>query len=81
MAENIFGANLGSLKGKTTRGCPNHVEVHQPNPIPIRIMDNYNEFTLAIDVMFIRNIPFFTYISWHIKFGIAERLINQRTQI
>jgi hypothetical protein len=76
MAEDIFGTNLGSLKGKTTRGCPTHVEVHQPNPIPITIMDKYNEVTLEIDVMLINNIPFFTSISRHIKFGTAEILIN-----
>jgi hypothetical protein len=78
MAEDIFGNNLGSLKGKTTRGRPTHVEVHQPNPIPITIMDKYNEFTLAINVIFINNIPFFTSISQHIKFGTAERLINRQ---
>jgi hypothetical protein len=78
MAEDIFGTNLGSLKEKTNRGCPTHVEVHQPNPIPITIMDKYDEVTLANDVMFINNIPFFTSISQHIKFGTAERLINQQ---
>jgi hypothetical protein len=40
MAEDIFRTNLGSLKGKTTRGCPTHVEDHQPNSIPITIMGN-----------------------------------------
>jgi hypothetical protein len=76
MAEDIFGTSLGSLKGKTTRGCPTHVEVYQPNPIPITIMDKCNEVTFEIDVMFINKIPFFTSISQHIKFGTAERLIN-----
>jgi hypothetical protein len=32
MAEFIFDTNLGSLKGKTTRGFPTHFEVHQSNP-------------------------------------------------
>jgi hypothetical protein len=51
MAEDIFGTNLDSLKGKTTRGCPTHASVHQPNPIRITIMDEYNEVTLSIDII------------------------------
>jgi hypothetical protein len=56
MADDIFGTNLCSLKGKTTRGYPTHVEVHEPNPIPITIIDKYNDVTLVIDLMFIKNI-------------------------
>jgi hypothetical protein len=76
MAEVIFRANLGALKGIATRVCPTQIEVQQPNLIPIAILGKYNEVTLAIDVMFINNIPFFTSVSCHIKCGSAERLIN-----
>jgi hypothetical protein len=47
-AEDIFGPNLGSLKGKMTRGKTVHVEACDPLPIPITIMDKYHNITLAI---------------------------------
>jgi hypothetical protein len=75
-AEDIFGPNLGYLKGKMTRGKTVHVEACDPLPIPITIMDKYHNITLAIDIMFINNNSFFTSISRHIWFGTAEKLAN-----
>jgi hypothetical protein len=79
MAEEIFGPNLGSLKGKSTRGKANHIHINHPTPIPINIMDKYNCIILAIDIMFINNIPFLTSISRHIGFETAERLMNRQS--
>ena len=80
MAEDIYGQNLGSLKGETTRDTPTHVNIQQPDPIPITILDRYHEVTLCIDIMYVNNIPFLTSISRHIKFGTAERLANRQFQ-
>jgi len=80
MAEDIYGPNLGSLKGKMTRDTPSHVQIQQPDPIPITIMDRYHEVTLCIDIMYINNIPFLISISRHIKFGTAEKLPNRQFQ-
>ena len=51
-ANDIFGKNLGSIKGKT---------VHRPNPhvntnilpVPNDIMSLHKQVTLAIDIMFV----------------------------
>lgn len=49
-AEDIFGPNLGSLIGKTTRTPSKHVST-QSASIPIEIIDRYRNVTLAMDVM------------------------------
>ncbi len=75
-AEDIFGPNLGSLKGKTTRTTPEHVRAQQVN-IPINITTRYKAVTLAVDVMYVNRIPFLMTVSRHIKFGTAEMLKSE----
>jgi hypothetical protein len=41
-------------------------------------MNTYYLITLAVDIMFLNNIPFLTSISQHIGFGTAERLVNRQ---
>ncbi len=76
-AEDIFGPNLGSLKGKTVRRTTEHVRTGHVN-IPISIMERYRDVTIAGDVMFVNRIPFFMSISRHIKFGTAEMITTQK---
>ena len=76
-AEDIFGPNLGSLKGKTVRSTTPHVRAEHIN-IPISIMERYRDVTIAGDVMFVNRIPFFMSISRHIKFGTAEMITTQK---
>ena len=56
-AEDIFGPNLGSLKGKMTRRPTQHVNISWTS-IPQEIIQQYVEVTLAVDVMAINKIPF-----------------------
>ena len=78
-ADNIFGPNLGSLKGKT---------VHRPNPhvstcidgVPPDLLNIHGNVTLCIDIMFINKIPFLVTISRDIKFGTVEALDNRQLQ-
>ena len=77
MADDIFGPNLGSLKGKTVR-CPNpHVKM-QTIGVPPDIMQIHRSVTLAIDIMFINKIPFLVTTSWHLKFVTVEALNNRQ---
>ena len=76
-ADDIFGPNLGSLKGKTVH-CPNpHVKM-QTVRVPPDIMQIHRSITLAIDIMFINKIPFLVTTSQHLKFGTVEALNNRQ---
>jgi hypothetical protein len=78
MAEDIFGPDVGSLKGKTARSGANPVNVVLAD-IPDTIMTHYKQLILGGDIMFVNKIPFFMTISRHIKFCTAEMLTNQKS--
>jgi hypothetical protein len=74
-AEDIFGPDLGTLKGKTTRSRP--VQVRDVvNPIPPTILERYQSVTLCADLMHVNGIPFLVTISRHLKFGTVEAQPN-----
>jgi hypothetical protein len=76
-ADDIFGPNVGSLKGKMVRQGGIHVspEYHQ---VPMTIMEKYQNLTICIDVMFVNKLPFLITISRNIKFGTVEALKNRK---
>jgi hypothetical protein len=70
-AHNIFGPDVASLKGKTTR------RTHEPVltgyvQIPKEILELNKDVTLAVDVMFVDGIPFVVSLSRKIKFTTSE---------
>ena len=76
-AEQIFGPDIGSLKGKTIRRQPPRVKVDEV-ALPITIQQHYQEVTLGCDIMFVNKIPFLFSISRHIRFGTAQHIKNQQ---
>jgi hypothetical protein len=50
-AEDIFGPDVGSLKGKTVRTASEVVRSGGLVPIPATIMEQYRKIILCIDVM------------------------------
>ena len=78
-AENIFGPDVGTLKGKTVRRAPLPVEVNKVN-IPVSLVSRYKNVTLCADVMFVNKIPFMVTVSRHLKFGTATKLGNQQAK-
>ena len=76
-AEQIFGPDLGSLKGKTVRRQPPRVDVEEVT-LPVTIKEHYQEVTLDCDIMFVNKIPFLMSISRHIRFGTAQHITNQQ---
>jgi hypothetical protein len=78
MTEDIFGPDLGSLKGKTVRSAAAAVNVRLVD-IPAHIMTHYTHLTLGGDIMFVNKIPFFMSISRHIRFRTGEMLQNQKS--
>ena len=61
-AEQIFGPDIGSLKGKTVWRQPPQVEVTEVT-LPPTIHQHYQEVTLGCDIMFVNKIPFLMSIS------------------
>ena len=76
-AEQIFGPDIGSLKGKTVQRQPPRVEVTEVT-LPPTIHQHYQEVTLGCDIMFVNKIPFLMSIPRHLRFGTAQHIKNQQ---
>jgi hypothetical protein len=79
IAEDIFGPDVGSLKGKTMRSMPNKVRPGLVD-IPANLLSQYCDVTICADIMFVNKIPFLVTISRSIKFGTAEMLANRQAK-
>jgi len=77
-AHDVFGPNLGSLKGKTVKKSSPGVECEMVSLAP-DVMQRHKNVTLAIDIMFVNKLAFLVTTSHDIKFGTVEFLPN-RTQ-
>jgi hypothetical protein len=78
-AEDIFGPNLGSLKGKTVNR-PIVPVTGKIDGVPLKIKMKYQSVTLAMDIMFVNKIPFLFTVSHGLHFGTAENLPNHQVQ-
>ena len=78
-AEDIFGRDVGTLKGKTVRHKATWVEGFTVD-IPAALMERYRTVTLSGDIMFVNKIPFFVTVSRNIKFGTVEMIENKRNK-
>ena len=76
-AEDIFGPNLGSLKGKTVRRPNEHIRAGIA-AVPSDVIELYSQVTIAIDIMFVNKVAFFITISRDLKFGTVESLTNRK---
>ena len=72
-AEQIYGPDLGNLKGKTTRRNPPTVN-HIIQQCPPTIIEQYGNIMLSADIMHVNGIPFFVTWSRHIHFGTVDVL-------
>lgn len=79
-AEDLFGPNLGSLKGKTVRQSGDQVRPEYEK-IPISIMERHQDVTLCIDLMCVNKIPFLVTTSKRIKFGTVEALPSRKNKV
>jgi hypothetical protein len=78
IAEQIYGPNLGGLKGRTTRTSSPKSDGIAVTGVPPEILKYHQNVTLSIDFMFINGIPFLVTISKGIKFGTITHIQNQK---
>ena len=76
-AEHIFRKDLGSVKGKAVCHQPPAVNINKA-AVPTSILKQYQQNIVAGDIMDINKVPFFMSISWHLRFGTAQHLMNQK---
>ena len=79
-AEDIFGPDVGGLKGKTVRRPPHRVETHL-EAVPRGILKRYQKVTVCADIMFVNSIPFMVSISRNIRFGTVEPLTGTKAEL
>ena len=75
-ADKIYGRNIHSLKGKTTRTQPTRL-VTDYVEIPPSVLEKNKHVTISIDIMYVNRIPFMATISRNIKFTTVEAIQNR----
>jgi len=77
-AEDIFGANIGSLQGKTTRKKSERI-VTTIHELPTQIIQRHGNVTIEVDIMYVNGIPFVVTTSRSIHFCMAEMIKNEKS--
>jgi hypothetical protein len=77
--EDIFDADIGSLKGKQVQLNPDAVHPYVPE-MPTYIYERFKAVTVAVDIMYVNKISFFVSISRDIHFCTSEMLDNLKIQ-
>ena len=76
-ADDIFGPNLGSLKGKTV-WCPNKHAQAGTSEVPRSILKLHRDVIVSLDIMFVNKLPFLVTSSRNIHFSTVESLPNRQ---
>ena len=76
-ADDIFGPNIGALRGKTVRRPNLHVQ-SGVDAVPHEVIKLHKHITLTIDLMFVNNLPFFVTKSRDLHFTTIEFMKNRQ---
>ncbi|KAG7356172.1 enoyl-CoA hydratase [Nitzschia inconspicua] len=77
IADNVYGPNLGSLKGKTTRRPVPSVS-NRNDPVPPPILATHNHLGLSTDIFFINKMTFLSTYSRDLRFRTVVTLANRQ---
>jgi len=55
-ANDIFGRDIGSFKGRTTRRKPEKVIIYQQLTLPVDVLTRYQDVTLEVHIMFVNKL-------------------------
>lgn len=77
VAEKIFGPDIATMKGKMTRQPSLVVQADDVIEVPPELKRQYDKMELAIDLMFVNNMPFLTAIDSPIKYRSVVPLKNK----
>ncbi|KAI2506113.1 Reverse transcriptase (RNA-dependent DNA polymerase) [Fragilaria crotonensis] len=80
MAEQIFGTDIGRIKGKTTRRKPAPV-VSDYIEIPKELIATQRNVTLCMDAMKVNGLSFLTTVSRNIQYRTAQYVKHQTAEI
>ena len=71
IAEDIYGHDRASKRGKITQTRPN-VVVQDYIEVPKELVEKHENITLYLDTMFVNKMPFMVTISKNIKYQTAD---------
>ena len=77
IANELFGPDVGSLKGKTTQRAPPIVD--SPMSVDLTtILKHYGEVTLCVDFLYVNKVPLLVTLLQNIKFGTMEAVADRK---
>ena len=77
IAKKIFGPDMGTLKGKTTRKKPKPVKSDTVEIPPETTKEKHSEVTLCMDLMYVNGMPMFTSIDKSIRYRSVVSMENR----
>ena len=75
-SEKIYGANIGALKGKTTRNRPTPVK-NDLAEVPPELIEQHRELIYYMNVMYVNNMPMLTGIDRILRYRILVPLTSR----
>ena len=78
LATKIFGPDVASIKGRSTRKRP-HLQTDDTIDVPPELYDAQRGVDLCVDVLFVNGIPFVSSVSKRIFYRAVQHLPNNYT--